>query len=95
MECSNTEPTLEAKIQQGRELIIQAPQLFISVDIEADGIAGRGSILEIAGVSPDGQSIFSSLVFPKNQLFIPEINLKNCLSTTELIFLLRILKIPL
>ncbi|MCA9349751.1 hypothetical protein KC853_01740 [Candidatus Saccharibacteria bacterium] len=72
MECSNTEPTLEAKIQQGRELIIQAPQLFISVDIEADGIAGRGSILEIAGVSPDGQSIFSSLVFPKNQLFIPE-----------------------
>lgn len=27
--------------------------------------------MEIAGVSPDGKSTFSSLVYPKNQLFIP------------------------
>src|SRR5690349_11919868 len=46
---------------QGREIIQNAPQLYLSVDVEADGIAGHGSLLAIGAQSPFGESFYSEL----------------------------------
>jgi len=51
----------EALWAEGKEILLNAPQLFIDVDIEADGIAGHGSILSIGAVSVSGETFYSEL----------------------------------
>ena len=48
-------------IERGKEIIENAPQTFISIDIEADGIAGYGSMLSIGAVSPSGEKFYSEI----------------------------------
>jgi len=56
--------------QQGQEILRASPQLFIDVDIEADGIAGHGSILSIGAAALDGETFYSELR-PASDLFLP------------------------
>ncbi len=45
----------------GREIVIAAPQLFIDADVEADGIAGHGSLLSMGFVAPTGETFYREL----------------------------------
>ncbi len=45
----------------GREIVLGAPQLFVDVDVEADGIAGFGSMLALGAQSPTGESFYSEI----------------------------------
>jgi ribonuclease T len=45
----------------GREKVLAAPQLYIDVDVEADGIAGYGSMVSIGAQSPTGESFYSEI----------------------------------
>jgi hypothetical protein len=45
----------------GKEVILKSPQLYIDVDIEADGIAGHGSMLSLGAVTPTGESFYSEI----------------------------------
>lgn len=47
--------------RRGKEIVLSAPQLYIDVDVEADGIAGYGSMLSIGGQSPTGESFYSEI----------------------------------
>jgi hypothetical protein len=47
--------------QKGREILQHAPQLFIDVDIEADGIAGHGSMLSIGAATVNGETFYSEM----------------------------------
>ena len=54
----------------GQRLVQSAPQAFIDVDVEADGIAGYGSLLSIGAISPWGDEFYVELR-PSNKEFIP------------------------
>lgn len=54
----------------GREIVLNAPQLYIDVDVEADGIAGFGSMLALGAQSPTGESFYSELK-PTTELHVP------------------------
>ena len=55
-------PTDKAEIfERGREIVLAAPQLYVDVDVEADGIAGHGSMLSIGAQSPTGESFYSEI----------------------------------
>lgn len=41
--------------------MLNAPQLYVDVDIEADGIAGHGSMLSLGAQSPTGESFYSEI----------------------------------
>ncbi len=47
--------------EEGRRIVLDAPQLFIDVDVEADGIAGHGSMLALGAQSPTGESFYSEI----------------------------------
>lgn len=47
--------------ERGREIVLGAPQLYVDVDVEADGIAGYGSMLSIGAQSPTGESFYSEI----------------------------------
>ncbi len=47
--------------EEGRRIVLAAPQLFIDVDVEADGIAGHGSMLALGAQSPTGESFYSEI----------------------------------
>lgn len=49
----------EKIIERGRLIVLAAPQLYIDVDVEADGIAGYGSMLALGAQSPTGESYYS------------------------------------
>lgn len=51
----------EALWARGQEIVIAAPQQFIDVDIESDGIAGHGSMLSIGAVAPTGETYYSEI----------------------------------
>lgn len=52
--------------------MLDAPQLYIDVDVESDGIAGYGSLLSIGAQSPtDEQDNFYSEIKPYSELYIP------------------------
>lgn len=55
---------------KGREKVLAAPQLYVDVDVEADGIAGYGSMLSIGAQSPTGESFYSEIK-PYSDLYIP------------------------
>lgn len=62
--------THELLVARGREIVQGAPQAFIDLDVEADGIPGRGSLLSIGAVSPWGETFYAELR-PANETFIP------------------------
>ena len=61
---------LASLIERGRGVVQSAPQLLVDFDLEADGIAGYGSILSIGAVSPFGDEFYAELK-PDSSLFIP------------------------
>ncbi len=56
--------------KKGEEIIQNSPQLIIEVDVEADGIAGYGSMVAIGAQSAMGESYYSE-VKPNSSDFIP------------------------
>ncbi len=46
---------------RGKEIILSAPQLYIDIDVEADGIVGHGSMLSLGAQSPTGESFYSEI----------------------------------
>ena len=46
---------------EGREIVLSAPQLYVDVDVEADGVAGHGSMLSLGAQSPTGESFYTEL----------------------------------
>jgi DNA polymerase III alpha subunit (gram-positive type) len=46
---------------KGRQIVLQAPQLYLDVDIETDGWAGHGSMLSLGAVAPEGQTFYSEI----------------------------------
>jgi DNA polymerase III epsilon subunit-like protein len=53
--------TKEQLWSSGRERVLNAPQLYVDVDVEADGIAGYGSMLSIGAASPTGETFYSEI----------------------------------
>jgi DNA polymerase III alpha subunit (gram-positive type) len=47
--------------EQGKELIRAAPQLYVDLDVEADGKPGHGSLLSIGAVTPWGDEFYAEL----------------------------------
>lgn len=47
--------------KRGKELLLNAPRQFIHVDVEADGIAGYGSMLSIGACCPTGEEFYSEI----------------------------------
>lgn len=45
----------------GQEIVLASPVLYIDVDVEADGIAGYGSMLSIGAQSPTGEHYYSEI----------------------------------
>ncbi|MFZ1301198.1 MAG: hypothetical protein WAQ27_01295 [Candidatus Microsaccharimonas sp.] len=56
--------------ERGRSIVLEAPQLYVDVDVEADGIAGYGSMLSVGAQSPTGESFYSE-IRPYSRLFLP------------------------
>lgn len=54
----------------GKGIVLAAPQLYIDVDVEADGIAGFGSMLSIGAQSPTGENFYSEIK-PSGTDFLP------------------------
>ena len=46
---------------KGKQIVLQAPQLYIDVDVETDGWAGHGSMLSLGAVAPEGQTFYSEI----------------------------------
>jgi len=55
---------------EGREILLSAPQQFIDVDVEADGIAGYGSMLALGAVAVGGETFYSELK-PLFETYLP------------------------
>jgi len=47
--------------ERGREIIQNANELYIDLDVEADGIAGYGSLLSVGAVTPWGDTFYREL----------------------------------
>jgi hypothetical protein len=60
----------EQLVRQGQEVMRQAPQLYIDLDVEADGVPGYGSLLSIGAVSPYGETFYAELQ-PASEKFLP------------------------
>ena len=56
--------------ETGQNIVRSAPQLYIGIDVEADGYAGYGSMLALAGLSPFGETFYSEIK-PITELHIP------------------------
>lgn len=70
------DPSLDVRAEhdrlaaRGREIVQAAPQLMMSVDIEADGRPGYGSIASIGAASPYDEEFYVELK-PGSDLFVP------------------------
>jgi hypothetical protein len=51
----------EQLMTTGKEIVQGAPQLFIDVDVEADGKPGYGSLLSIGAIAPAGEEFYVEL----------------------------------
>lgn len=63
-------PKHESLVATGKELVQAAPQLYVDLDVEADGFAGYGSLLSIGAVSPWGETYYQELK-PSSDLWVP------------------------
>lgn len=66
----------EVLVAAGREIVQAAPQAFIDLDVEADGVPGYGSLLSVGAVSPWGHEFYAELK-PTTEQFIAS-NRKFC-----------------
>lgn len=48
-------------MKRGRTIVQDASELFIDIDVEADGIAGKGSLLSIGAIDPWGETFYREL----------------------------------
>lgn len=71
LRSEETAPSREALFERGREIILQAPQLYVDLDVEADGIAGYGNMTALGAQSPTGESFYSE-IRPYSELYMPE-----------------------
>lgn len=53
----------------GKQAVMNAPQLYINVDVEADGVPGYGSLLSIGACSPYGENFYIELK-PSSEEFV-------------------------
>lgn len=60
----------EHLVEQGRNIVQGAPQLYIDLDVESDGKPGRGSLLSIGAVSPWGEEFYIELK-PSSDQYVP------------------------
>jgi hypothetical protein len=60
----------EQLVKRGQIIVRNAPQLYIDLDVEADGKAGYGSLRSIGAVSPWNEEFYAELS-PKSDLYIP------------------------
>jgi DNA polymerase III epsilon subunit-like protein len=56
-------------IQQGQAVVQAAPQLYLDIDVEADGKTGYGSLLSIGAISPWGETFYQELR-PSSELWV-------------------------
>lgn len=54
----------------GEQAVMNAPQLYINVDVEADGVPGYGSLLSVGACSPYGENFYVELK-PSSEQFVP------------------------
>ncbi len=76
----------QAYYERGREIVQAAPELLLDVDVEADGVAGYGSLLSIGAVSPFGETFYAELK-PTSEISAPgyrEVNEANGLHRERL-----------
>lgn len=52
---------MNRNIERGQMIVQKAHELYIDVDVEADGIAGCGSLLSIGAVDPWGEGFYREL----------------------------------
>ncbi len=48
-------------VARGKEIVQNAPQLYIDLDVESDGCPGYGSLLSVGAVSPWGEEFYREL----------------------------------
>jgi hypothetical protein len=56
--------------ERGRQLVQRAPQLYIDLDVEADGKPGHGSLLSVGAVTPWGAEFYRELK-PTSEIWVP------------------------
>jgi len=59
-------------MKRGRAIVQDAPELFIDIDVEADGVAGCGSLLSIGAVDPWGETFYRELKPLEARGFLPD-----------------------
>lgn len=59
-------------IERGREIVKKSPELFIDIDVEADGVAGQGSLLSLGAVDPWGDTFYREIQPVEANGFIPD-----------------------
>jgi hypothetical protein len=57
--------------RKGLDMLLEAPQTIVSVDLEADGVAGMGSMLQLAAKSITGEEFYAPSIKPHFDHFIP------------------------
>jgi hypothetical protein len=72
----NRERAYERNLERGKAIVMDAPQLYIDVDVEADGIAGYGSLLSIGALLPgvfgqENDGTFYRELKPSSDLWVP------------------------
>lgn len=70
---SNSEAFKELREQlffYGEEAVKNAAQLYINIDVEADGVPGYGSLLSVGACSPYGDNFYTELK-PSSEQFVP------------------------
>lgn len=65
----NIEKTHQNLVDCGREIVQNAPQIFIDVDVEGDGPAGFGSLLSIGAIAPRGETFYAEIA-PQTERFL-------------------------
>ena len=60
----------ELLVSQGATVVQEAPQLYVDLDVEADGIPGYGSLLSVGAITPWGETFYAELQ-PSSDRFIP------------------------
>lgn len=66
----STQVSHEALVSTGKQVLYDAPQLYIDVDVEADGKPGHGSLLSIGAIAAQGEEFYLELK-PSDNDWVP------------------------
>lgn len=61
----------ERMVERGRQIVQDAPQAYIDLDVEADGIPGYGSLRSVGGITPWGEEFYAEIK-PHSERFLPK-----------------------